>query len=280
MVGTSIVHPNDGTAVYPLPYTLPVETCMGVNATGGTGMPLFSILSVSHRDINSNTIYGTWGEFIDAAILLGYSVTTNNNVAQLGAMYPLTFGCSETMITTQTSPIPQTWYSGCGWTFDMVPCLCDTVCCCESGFTQGYNTEPECLDPVSGCCPAVSSYTCTINGCIDPGNGSGEYTGLTAYADCEAVCKEWYCLSSTTITDSCASKTIIPSLGTLPDISEYSPSYTNYNRGPWDALAYFCDPSNGLQGVTFDQYKWDCGEGCGSSVNDCCLLYTSPSPRD
>ena len=153
MVGTSIVHPNDGTAVYPLPYTLPEETCMGINATGGTGMPIFSILSVAHRDINGNTPYGSWGEFIDASILLGYSVTTANTVADFGAMYPLTFGCSETTITTQNSPIPQTWYSGCNWTFDMVPCLCDVTCCCESGFTQGYNTEPECLDPVSGCCP-------------------------------------------------------------------------------------------------------------------------------
>ena len=270
VVGTSIVNPNDATSVYPLPYTLPIETCMGINATGGTGMPLFSILSVSHRDINGNTPYGSWGEFIDAAILLGYSVTTNNNVAQLGAMYPLTFGCSETMITTQTSPIPtMAWYSGCGWTFDMVPCLCDTVCCCESGFTQGYNTEPECLDPVSGCCPSISSYTCTINGCIDPGNGSGEYTGLTAFADCEAVCKEWKCVSSSTITDSCSNKTIMPSLGTLPDISEYSPSYGPLNRGPFDALAYFCDPVNGLQGASFDQYKWDCGNGCGWSLNDC-----------
>ena len=269
MVGTSIVHPNDGTAVYPLPYTLPEETCMGVNATGGTGMPIFSILSVSHRDINGNTPYGSWGEFIDASILLGYSVTTANTVADFGAMYPLTFGCSETTITTQNSPIPQTWYSGCNWTFDMVPCLCDVTCCCESGFTQGYNTEPECLDPVSGCCPSLSSYTCTINGCIDPGNGSGEYTGLTAFADCESVCKEWKCISSTTITDSCSNKVIMPSLGLLPDITEFSPSFNTGNRGPFDALAYFCDAGNGLQGATFDQYKWDCGSGCGSSVDDC-----------
>ncbi|MBT7452174.1 MAG: hypothetical protein HN793_15155, partial [Rhodospirillaceae bacterium] len=266
VVGTSIVHPNDGTAVYPLPYTLPEETCMGVNATGGTGMPIFSILSVAHRDINGNTPYGSWGEFIDAAITLGYSVTTANTVADFGTMYPLTFGCSETTITTQG---PAAWYSGCNWTFDMVPCLCDVTCCCESGFTQGYNTEPECLDPVSGCCPSISSYTCTINGCIDPGNGSGEYTGLTAFADCESVCKEWKCISSTTITDSCSNKVMMPSLGLLPDITEYSPSFTTGNRGPFDALAYFCDPANGLQGATFDQYKWDCGSGCGSSVDDC-----------
>ena len=151
----------------------------------------------------------------------------------------------------------------------MVPCLCDVTCCCESGFTQGYNTEPECLDPVSGCCPTLSSYTCTINGCIDPGNGSGEYTGLTAFADCESVCKEWKCISSTTISDSCSNKVIMPSLGLLPDISEYSPSFSTGNRGPFDALAYFCDPANGLQGATFDQYKWDCGSGCGWSVDDC-----------
>ena len=264
--GSSIVHPNDGTAVYPLPYTLPEETCMGGNATGGTGMPIFNILSVSHRDINSNTPYGSWGEFIEASILLGYSVTTANTVADFGAMYPVTFGCSETTITTQGSGA---WYSGCNWTFDMVPCLCDVTCCCESGFTQGYNTEPECLDPVSGCCPSISSYTCTINGCIDPGNGSGEYTGITAFADCESVCKEWTCISSTTITDSCSNKVMMPSLGLLPDISEFAPSFTTGNRGPFDALAYFCDPSNGLQGATFDQYKWDCGSGCGSSVDDC-----------
>jgi len=268
ILGTSLINPNDPSCVYPLPYTVPPETCMGINATGGTGMPLFSILSVAHRDINYNTPYGSWGEFIDAAILLGYSVNTNHNVDQLGQLYPLTFGCDEDIITTQTSTTGAAWYSGCGWSFDMVPCLCDITCCCETGFTQGFITEEECLDPVNGCCPELSSYTCTINGCIDPGNGSGEFTGLTAYAQCEAVCKEWKCISSTTVTDTCASKTIIPSLGNI-DITEYTPSYNTLTRGPWDALAYLADPMNGLQGQTWDNYKWDCGEGCGWAVDDC-----------
>ena len=30
ILGTSVINPNDPSCVYPLPYTLPVETCMGI----------------------------------------------------------------------------------------------------------------------------------------------------------------------------------------------------------------------------------------------------------
>ena len=119
--------------------------------------------------------------------------------------------------------------------------------------------------------PEFSSYTCTINGCIDPGNGSGTYTGVTALQDCESVCQEWVCFSSTSIYDSCIDKVAIPpGGGVLPDITEFAPGYLGpYPSGPWDAIDYFADTTNGLQGQTFSDYKWECLGGCGWSTQDC-----------
>jgi len=271
--GQNVVNPNNAGVINPLPYTLPTETCMGTNATGGTGMPLFHINSVSHNYINANTPYYTWNDFIVAAVGSGYAALTSSmSVADVGMVYPLLFSCSETMLNGLQPPssYPTSSFSGCNWHFEMLPCLCDTTCCCETGFTQGFNTEQECLDPVNGCCPELSSYTCTINGCIDPGNGSGEYTGITAEQDCISECKEWKCEKSETIYDSCVSKTVIPPTGVLPNITEFAPGFSGpYTRGPWDALAYFANIVNGIQGQTFDNYKWECGSGCAWSLTDC-----------
>ena len=277
-----MVDPNNSTADLPLPYTLPQETCYGTNTTGGTGMPMFHILSISNNYINSNTKYYSWDALVTAAqndttiFPGGFAVSNTNNVNDFATLYPMFFSCDSTTIAQGIPMLPNTsntghfHWSGCSWHIDMVPCLCDTSCCCESGFTSGYLTQELCDDPIHGCCPALSSYTCTITGCIDPGNGSGEFTGVTAHQDCLDVCKEWECHSSTTITDSCANKTIIPAGGgLLPDITEYSPNYSPFVRGVFDALAWFADAANGLQGQDFTTYKWDCGTGCGWSSMDC-----------
>ena len=273
-LGQNVVNPNGTGVINPLPYTLPTETCMGTNFSGGTGMPMFNIMSVSHNYINANTPYYTWDAFITAAIGVGYGALTNTmSVADVGILYPLLFGCSETMLNGLQPPssYPASSFSGCNWHFEMQPCLCDITCCCETGFTHGFMTEQECLDPLSGCCPEFSSYTCTINGCIDPGNGSGTYTGVTALQDCESVCQEWVCFSSTSIYDSCIDKVAIPpGGGVLPDITEFAPGYLGpYPSGPWDAIDYFADTTNGLQGQTFSDYKWECLGGCGWSTQDC-----------
>jgi len=267
----TVVDPNSTAADLPLPYTLPAQTCYGVNATGGTGMPMFSIMNVSHRHINNFTPYNSWAEFITAASTLGYLVTNNTSIADFGLAYPLLFGCSETIINTQSNPGSSVWFSGCNWSFEMLPCLCDTTCCCESGFTAGYTSQIDCEHPITGCCPTLSSYTCTITGCIDPGNGSGEFTGLTALVDCEAVCAEWRCMSSSTFSDTCGSKLLLTTTGAVPNIAEYAPSFpfAPYQHGPWDAAAYFANAANGLQGQTFSDYKWECQQGCSWSTTDC-----------
>ena len=273
-LGQNVVNPNEAGVINPLPYTLPAETCFGTNFSGGTGMPMFNIISVSHNVVNANTPYYTWDAFVNAAVSIGYNGLTNSmSVADVGLAYPQIFGCSETTLNNLQPPsnYPAFMFSGCQWHFEMQPCLCDTTCCCETGFTQGYLTEQECLDPLSGCCPDFSSYTCTINGCIDPGNGSGAYTGATALQDCEADCQEWVCVSSTSIYDSCIDKVAIPTGGgILPNITEFAPAYSGpYPSGPWDAIDYFADITNGLQGQVFENYKWECLGGCGWSVQDC-----------
>ena len=284
-----MVDPNHSTADLPLPYQLPAETCYGMNSTGGTGMPMFHIQSISNTYINSNTKYYSWNELVTAAqndttiYPGGFAVSNTNNINDLATLYPYQFSCDSMTIAQGLPMLPivnvpggqgDPHWSGCSWHVDMVPCLCDTTCCCESGFTSGFLTQIECEDPLTGCCPSLSSYSCTILGCVDPGNGSGAFTGLTALADCEDVCKEWECISSTTITDTCGSKTIIPAGGALlPDITEYSPNYSPFVRGAFDALAWFADAANSLQGGTFSNYKWDCGTGCGWSTSDCAAPY-------
>ena len=55
--------------------------------------------------------------------------------------------------------------------------------CIEVAGASGYSTQQECID--SGCGQAAESWTCGPNGCIDPGDGSGQYA---TECDCAENC--------------------------------------------------------------------------------------------
>ena len=68
---------------------------MELNSTGGTGMPMFHIQSISNTYINSNTKYYSWNELVTAAqndtttyVPGGFAVSNTNNIGDFGTLYP------------------------------------------------------------------------------------------------------------------------------------------------------------------------------------------------
>ena len=76
-------------------------------------------------------------------------------------------------------------------------------CSCEPCYTPHCGTTKQ--DCEDNCCqPVPTTWTCTINGCLDVCNGKGEFS---SYSDCKEVCYEWGCMDDTWgCTDSGANK--------------------------------------------------------------------------
>jgi hypothetical protein len=136
---------------------------------GTNNQPLYRLMGLATANVGLGQMYHSWGSFIAAANLAGYGVSTSQNAP---------------MLQTPNGP------------FDfkvlIEPCICDKAPChCVEVFGNGgmFQTSGLCFDT---CC-GVDSWNCTINGCEDPGNGTGVYTVLL---DCEHDCKEWLCGAS------------------------------------------------------------------------------------
>tara|TARA_R110001592_G_C13181893_1_gene751030 strand:+ start:198 stop:4073 length:3876 start_codon:yes stop_codon:yes gene_type:complete len=91
------------------------------------------------------------------------------------------------------------------------------------------------------------TYSCTINGCIDPGNGTGQYTGPTALADCNTLC---------VITWNCNPGSGYPNCTNVVKMLPWETSIVNITipqvqTGP-DAILYISTASAGLQYQDFN----------------------------
>ena len=76
---------------------------------------------------------------------------------------------------------------------DCYPCYHPNVC--------AYTSYTQCIIP---CCPITAiTYNCTINGCVDPLDGTGTFHGTNALIDCQHVCWEWECDPGTSVSQNC-----------------------------------------------------------------------------
>ena len=130
---------------------------------GANGFPLYRLMSLGTIDVDNGTMYYSWGSFIAAAQADGFGVSVGQTIGTLTQLF--------------------------SFEIKIDPCACDTAPChCEEiiGTTGTFGTSALCMNV---CC-SIDSWNCTINGCVDPGNGTGVYQTLS---DCLIVCEEWLC---------------------------------------------------------------------------------------
>ena len=113
------------------------------------------------------------------------------------------------------------------------------------------------------------TYDCTINGCVDPGNGLGQYTGPTASADCDTLC---------VITWNCNPGTGYPNCTNVVQMLPWSISSTipAVQTGP-DAILWVSTSTNGLQYIDFNTigFYW----GVQPVIPGQCSKWSSSGPR-
>ena len=113
------------------------------------------------------------------------------------------------------------------------------------------------------------TYNCTINGCIDPGNGTGQYSGPTASADCNTACViTWNCIPGTGAPNCTNITTMLPW-----SISSMIPAV---QTGP-DAILWVSTSNNGLQYTDFNTigFYW----GTQPVVQGQCSKWSTSGPR-
>jgi len=212
---------------------------------GANNYPTYRMISISHMLVHDYTPYPSWDLFITAAQGLGHQVTT--------------------AMTSQFLWLNTVFNQG-RFIAVIEPCTCyfdaDACECIEVPNSNHYPTSAACEQV---CCPSGHpiTYDCTINGCVDPGNGTGAYN-INQYVDCVDECQEWVCQTGTTLMDSCSGQTILPPGGGLLPQYVGNPLSPFASGGAYDALQYFAQSTNGLQGATFGTYKWDCAVGCSA----------------
>ena len=225
---------------------------------GANSYPTYRMISIAHMLVHDFTPYPSWDSFVTAAQGLGHQITT--------------------AMTSQFLWLNTTFNHG-RFVAVIEPCTCyfdSNACeCIEVPNSNHYPTSAACEQV---CCPSGHpiTYDCTINGCVDPGNGNGAYN-INQYVDCVDECQEWICESGTTLMDACSGHTILPPLGGL--LPQYPGNPTNpglYMGGAYDALQYFAEITNGMQNATFGTYKWDCAIGCTGTMGNVPLC-TAPN---
>ena len=176
--------------------------------------PLFKLISIGNTSVNGGTPYPSWQTFVNAAVAAGYNLTTSSKASDSNI-------CPTCWISV-VEPCECRQFSGC-------------TCVEVTGTGGQYQSEPMCLQY---CCNPQDSWDCTVNGCLDPQDGSGTYSGPQGFNDCVNDCWEWECEPGGLISDSCAAKI---------DTGVFGSGY--------DQIEFLGDPLNGLQSANFGNYK-------------------------
>jgi len=119
------------------------------------------------------------------------------------------------------------------------------------------------------------TYNCTISGCVDPLDGTGQYSGPTASADCNTACViTWNCNPGTGMPNCTNVVEMLPWSITLNVIS--SISLPAVQTGP-DAISWISTSSTGLQYTDFNTigFYW----GTQPVVPGQCSKWSSSGPR-
>ena len=193
----------------------PNVTLVNGQCIGPNGYPVFRLISFTNNHTGP-TVFYNWSGF-----------------------------CSAVGITSQSPPNAADLSVELGYyKFNVEPCICNEVeCYCVEDINGQYATSALCEQY---CCVPEESYDCTIYGCVDLGNGTGQFTGLTAWADCIAVCNEYVCHEEGDPDyDSC--QNLIPI--TMPLY------YLNNASSTGALLSQFSTPA--MQSMDFGDYKFN-----------------------
>ena len=127
-----------------------ITLTVGVPASYTFYLPYEYVKSVSHPGVTGGLEYTNWNAFYTAAAA-SFTLTTSLNALQV---------CQ--------SIDSQYWGSNIfGCVVDMGTCCNREDCFCYETYTTGgtFFTETQCEDPLSGCCPTYTGWTCEL---IDP----------------------------------------------------------------------------------------------------------------
>ena len=120
-------------------------------------LPYEYVKSISHPGVTGGLEYTNWNAFYTAAAA-SFTLTTSLNALQV---------CQ--------SIDSQYWGSNnFGCVVDTGKCCNEEDCFCYELYTTGgtYFTETQCEDPLSGCCPEYTGWTCEM---VDPVTGALSY---------------------------------------------------------------------------------------------------------
>ena len=235
----------------------------------------------------TTTTSWNWDEVLTDAIAAGAPLTMNTAYTiGLNDMVPGTF-IYDSAIWLAGMPVVN---HSCYGTFQTCPHI----------LPPDPQTNPNLCASIKACAPVIEcvcepgceniTYDCYVEGCvcIDPGDGSGAFTGPTALADCQAFCCEveesWNCKDGacTDPGDGTGQYTDANSGGspgdglaaclgsTGVDTCASNADHFNGNNSPrthmapgtifgafFDAIKYYTDPANGISGTNYDTFMYE-----------------------
>ena len=138
------------------------------------------------------------------------------------------------------------------WNCQGTPCECVEI----SGSQGQYPTQAACLNDTSGCCGDVETWCCIDGNCINPGDGSGDYSTL-----CECVLNSNCCDEGSNYLDCMGLPTPSPYIvGCMDDGITTDPFMTQDRPAGWVGPA-----------TNYDLL---------ATVPDCSCLYETPPTYD
>tara|TARA_R110001606_G_scaffold33307_2_gene99625 strand:- start:4170 stop:13517 length:9348 start_codon:yes stop_codon:yes gene_type:complete len=151
-----------------------------------------------HQTSNPMGMPSTWAEVIEQL----------QNVIAPGGTFNLQMSYSQVehaMMTALNGTGSQPCYTFYSFAPRKVNCIETNIPCncypCYNPNVCAFSSYTQCIIP---CCPTTPiTYNCEINGCINPLDGSGTFSGINALIDCQAVCWEWECDPGTHISKNC-----------------------------------------------------------------------------
>jgi len=163
------------------------------------------------------------------------------------------------------------------WNCTGYPCECVQV----SGSQGSYPTQAACQNDTSSCCGTNATWCCTDNGCVDPGDGSGDYSSL-----CDCVMNSNCCDDGYTYLYDCLGLQSVSApyiYGCMDDGITTDPFITQNRPSGWVGPSSNYNPSANVPNCdclyetlpTYDCIEGDCEENTTGNG-----FYTGPNAEN